>query len=71
MAERKKNAAFWKRMRARHIRKVSEYARKYGVDVKQAELELEYAAILNADDRQYLVEEGLRFDPSSHRSEEE
>jgi hypothetical protein len=71
MAEREKNAAFWKQMRARHTRKVSEYARKYGVDEQQAALELEYAAMLDRDDRQFLIEEGLRPDPSSNRSEEE
>ena len=65
MAERKKNAAFWKQMRARHTAPIRAYAKKYGVSYEQAKLELEYKAMLEEIDREYLVQEGLRFDRKS------
>lgn len=63
MGERKKNAAFWKQMRARHTAPIRAYARKYGVTYEQAELELAYKAMLDQDDQDFLIMEGLRFDP--------
>ncbi len=71
MAEREKNAAFWKQMRAIHTRRVAEYAKKYDLSLKQASLELQWKDMLDQDDRQFLIEEGLRLDSSSHRCEEE
>lgn len=73
MAERKKNKAFWRMMKARHMRPVREYAEKYGLTMHQAELDLTMKAILDREDQEFLVTEGLRWskDTSSRTHEEE
>lgn len=65
MAERKKHAAYWKQMRARHTAPIRAYAEKYGVSYEQAKIELEYKAVLDQLDQEFLIQEGLRFDRKS------
>jgi hypothetical protein len=67
MAKRKQNTAFWKQMRAAATAPIRAYAKKYELQYEQAKLELEYKAMLDEIDRQFLVEEGLRFDKKIHR----
>jgi hypothetical protein len=73
MAKRKQNTAFWKQMRAMHDAPIRAYAKKYKVSFNQAKLDLEMKAVLDMEDRLFLVEEGLRFDRKLPRtiSEEE
>jgi len=62
MAKRKQNTAFWKQMRAMHNAPIRAYAKKYKVSFEQARLDLEIKAVLEEEDRRFLIEEGLRFD---------
>ncbi len=62
MAKRKQNTAFWKQMRAMHNAPIRAYAKKYKLSFEQAKLDLEIKAVLEDEDRRFLIEEGLRFD---------
>ena len=60
MAERSKNKSFWRQMRAMHMRPTREYAKKYGLTLEQAELDLQAKAIFDREDQEFLEQEGLR-----------
>lgn len=60
MAERKKNAAYWKQMKAARSKRVLAYAKKHGITYEQALVELEYYEMLESEDLDFLKQEGLR-----------
>ena len=60
MAERKKNAAYWKQMKAARSKRVLAYAKKHGITYEQALRELEYYEMLESEDLDFLKQEGLR-----------
>lgn len=69
MAERKKNVKLWQRLKAAHSKKVSDYARKHGLSIAQASIEMEYFDMLDKELTEIMRLESVPYIASS--SEEE
>lgn len=70
MTERKKNAAYWKQMKAAAGSRVRRYANKYGVDIEQAEIELQYYDMLQAEEKAVVADAMTRYLPRKSHEEE-
>ena len=64
MVERKKNVKLWQRLKAAHRKKTSDYARKHGLSIAQASLEMEYFDMMDKE-----LEEILRIESAPYISE--
>ena len=60
MTERKKNVKLWQRLKAAHNAKVRAFAKKHGISMKQAQLELNRYEMMDQEDQEFLQQEGLR-----------
>jgi hypothetical protein len=69
MAERKKNVKLWQRLKAAHAKKTSDYARKHGLSIDQASIEMEYFDMLDRELMAIIRQESEPYVVSS--SEEE
>ena len=73
MTQRKSNSSYWKKLESQENAKTRAFAKKYGISVDQARLEMQLQSMLAEEDMRYLIEEGLRYDPEAvyNRREEE
>lgn len=73
MTERVSNKEYWRRIALAKQTRIQKFSKKYGVSVKQALLELQLRDVLEKEDRQFLIDEGLRYDSKAvfSRCEEE
>ena len=69
MAERKKNVKLWQRLKAAHRKKTSDYARKHGLSVDQAALEMEYFDMLDKELIEIMRQESAPFLPPGGEEE--
>ena len=69
MSERKKNVKLWQRLKAAHRKKTSDYARKHGLSIAQASLEMEYFDMLDKELTEIIRAESAPYISST--SEEE
>lgn len=69
MTARKKNAAYWKQMRAGKRSRIERYAHKHGISYTKADLELQLLDIMEAEARLDLAIESAYYQPS-HGEEE-
>ena len=60
MTERKKNVKLWQRLKAAHNAKIRAFAKKHGISMKQARLELDRYEMMDQEDQEFLRQEGLR-----------
>ena len=65
---RKKNAAYWKQMRAGKRSRIERYAHKHGISYNKADLELQLIDVMEAEIRRQMAIDSEYYVP---RSEEE
>lgn len=70
MTERKKNAAYWKQMKAAATSRVRRYANKYGVSMEEAEIQLQYYDMLLAEESAVVSDAMTRYLPRKPHEEE-
>ena len=68
MTNRKKNAAYWKQMRAGKRSRIERYAHKHGISYNKADLELQLIDVMEAEIRRQMAIDSEYYVP---RSEEE
>lgn len=69
MAERKKNVKLWQRLKAAHNKKVSDYARKHGLSIAQASIEMEYFDMLDKEITELIRLESVPYFSESDSEE--
>ena len=70
MTERKKNAAYWKQMKASSGSRARRYANKYGVSLKDAEWQIQYFDMLEKEEAQAIAEQMREYLPRKSHEEE-
>ena len=68
MTTRKKNAAYWKQMRAGKRSRIERYAHKHGISYNKADIELQLIDVMEAEIRRQMAIDSEYYVP---RSEEE
>ena len=69
MAERKKNVKLWRRLKAAHRKKTTDYARKHGLSAAQAALEMEYFDMLDKELEEIIRIESAPYIPVDDQEE--
>lgn len=65
MTARKKNAAYWKQMRAGKRSRIERYAHKHGISYKKADLELQLLDVMEAEIRRQMSIDSEYYVPLS------
>lgn len=70
MTERKKNAAYWRQMKASSGSRARRYAKKYGVSLEDAKWQIQYFDMLEKDEADAIAEEMRVYLPGRSYEEE-
>ena len=70
MTERKKNAAYWRQMKAGSGSRARRYAKKYGVSLKDAEWQIQYFDMLEKEEADAIAEQMREYLPRKFHEEE-
>ena len=69
VTNRKKNVAYWQRMRNGHRNRITRYANKHNISYKKADLELQLLDVMEAELIAELAIESAYYIPSSEEEE--
>ena len=67
--QRKKNAAYWKQMRAGKRSRIERYANKHGISLRKADLELQLLDVMEDEFRRQMAIEAEYYHISSEEEE--